>query len=348
MSKYIELLKSLISTPSFSKEEAEAANIMRDFLSREGIPFKTRENNTWSFCKHYHSKKPTVLLNSHVDTVKPAKGYTKDPFSPLEEGDKLYGLGSNDAGGPLVALLATYIHFYEREDLPFNLVFAATAEEEISGRRGLEIVLPEVAPVDFAIVGEPTRMELAMAEKGLLVIDCYAHGKSGHAAREEGENALYKALDDIEKLRNFKFEKVSKILGKVKISVTQIEAGTQHNVVPDICHFVADIRTNEFYTNKETARIISALLESDVKPRSVRLNSSGISEEHPFAQIAKKRGIKVYGSPTTSDQAIMAFPSVKMGPGDSARSHTADEYIHKSEILNGIQQYIEMLEELKL
>ncbi len=348
MSNYIDLLKTLISTPSFSKEEGEVADIMRDFLSKEGIPFKTKENNTWAHCRFFDKNKPTVLLNSHIDTVRPAKGYTKDPFLPIEEGDKLFGLGSNDAGGPLVSLLATFIHFYEREDLPFNLIYAATAEEEISGRRGLEIVLPEVAPVNFAIVGEPTRMELAIAEKGLLVLDCYAHGRSGHAAREEGENALYKAIEDIEKLRNFEFEQVSKVLGKVKISVTQIEAGTQHNVVPDNCHFVADIRTNEFYTNKEAARIIAKLISSEVKPRSVRLNSSGISEEHPFAQIAKRRGINIYGSPTTSDQAIMAFPSVKMGPGDSARSHTADEYIHKSEILNGIQQYIEMLEELKL
>mgnify|MGYP000053044976 FL=1 len=348
MSKYIELLKVLISTPSFSKEESDAANIMRDFLSREGIPFKTRENNTWAHCANFNENKPTVLLNSHVDTVQPAKAYTKDPFFPYEEGDKLFGLGSNDAGGPLVALLAAFIHFYEREDLPFNLVFAATAEEEISGRRGLEIVLPEIAPVRFAIVGEPTRMEVAIAEKGLLVLDCYAHGKSGHAAREEGENALYKAIEDIQKLREFAFEKISRVLGKVKISVTQIEAGTQHNVVPDVCHFVVDVRTNEHYTNKEAARIIDELLESEVKPRSVRLNSSGISEEHAFAQIAKNRGIKIYGSPTTSDQAIMAFPSVKMGPGDSARSHTADEFIYKSEILDGIKQYTEMLEELKL
>ena len=348
MSKYIDLLKTLISTPSFSKEEGAVAGIMRDFLSREEIPFKTKENNTWAYSKFFDETRPTVLLNSHIDTVRPAKGYTKDPFSPIEEGDKLFGLGSNDAGGPLVALLATFIHFYEREDLPFNLVYAATAEEEISGRRGLEIVLPEIAPIHFAIVGEPTRMELAIAEKGLLVLDCYAHGRSGHAAREEGENALYKAIDDIERLRNFEFEKVSKVLGKVKISVTQIEAGTQHNVVPDNCHFVADVRTNEFYTNKEAARIIANLLDSDVKPRSVRLNSSGISEEHAFAQIAKRRGIKIYGSPTTSDQAILTASSVKMGPGDSARSHTADEYILKSEIVNGIQQYIEMLEELKL
>ena len=348
MSKYIDLLKVLIATPSFSKDEAAAAGIIRDFISMEEIPFKTKENNTWAHCKFFDESKPNVLLNSHIDTVQPAKGYTLDPFSPIEEGDKLYGLGSNDAGGPLVALLATFIHFYEREDLPFNLIFAATAEEEISGRRGLEIVLPEISPIKFAIVGEPTRMELAIAEKGLLVLDCYTHGRSGHAAREEGENALYKALADIEKLRNFEFEKVSGVLGKVKISVTQIEAGTQHNVVPDICHFVADIRTNEYYSNKEAARIIDELIDSEVKPRSVRLNSSGISEEHVFAQIAKRRGIKTYGSPTTSDQAIMSTPSVKMGPGDSARSHTADEFIFKSEILKGIQQYIEMLEELRL
>lgn len=348
MSKYIDLLKNLIATPSFSKEEAGAAELMRNFLQKEGIPFHTKENNTWAFSQHFEHRKPTILLNSHIDTVRPAKAYSKDPFAPIEEGDKLFGLGSNDAGGPLVALLATFIHFYEREDLPFNLVFAATAEEEISGRRGLEIVLPEIAPVQFAIVGEPTRMELAIAEKGLLVLDCYAHGRSGHAAREEGENALYKAIQDIETLRNFEFEQVSPVLGKVKMSVTQIEAGTQHNVVPDICHFVVDVRTNEFYPNKEAAHIIDELIESEVKPRSVRLNSSGISQEHPFAQIALKRGLRIYGSPTTSDQAIIHFASVKMGPGDSARSHTADEYIFKSEILNGIQQYIEMLEELKL
>uniref|UniRef100_UPI003217E35F M20 family metallo-hydrolase n=1 Tax=uncultured Draconibacterium sp. TaxID=1573823 RepID=UPI003217E35F len=348
MEKYINLLKALISEQSFSKEEESAAAVMRSFLEKEGIPFQTKENNTWAVCKYFEKGKPTVMLNSHIDTVRPAKGYVKDPFSPIVEGDRLYGLGSNDAGGPLVSLLATFIHFYEREDLPYNLVFTATAEEEISGRRGLEIVLPEITPISFAIIGEPTRMELAMAEKGLLVLDCYAHGKSGHAAREEGDNALYKAMADIEKLRNFEFERVSKILGKVKISVTQIEAGTQHNVVPDVCHFVADIRTNEHYTNKEAARIIKELLDSDVKPRSVRLNSSGISEEHPFAQLAKERGIRVYGSPTTSDQAIISFPSVKMGPGDSARSHTADEYIYISEVYAGIERYIDLLEDLKL
>lgn len=348
MSKYIELLKQLIATPSFSKEEEKAAEIIRNFLSGEKIIFQTLENNTWAFNKYFTPKKPTVLLNSHIDTVRPAKGYTRDPFSPDEEGDQLFGLGSNDAGGPLMALLATFNHFYQRPDLPFNLVFVASAEEEISGRRGLEIVLPKIAPVEFAIVGEPTRMEVAIAEKGLLVLDCYAHGKSGHTARNEGENALYKALDDIEILRNFKFEKISEVLGEVKITVTMIEAGTQHNVIPDVCHFVVDVRTNEHYLNKDVAEIISNTIESEVKPRSVRLNSSGISEQHPFAQLAIKKGIKIYGSPTTSDQAIMPFLSVKMGPGDSARSHTADEFILKSEIIAGIERYIELLEELKL
>lgn len=348
MNKYIELLKILISTPSFSKEEENAAIVMRDFLRSENIPFETKENNTWAYCKYYTKDKPTILLDSHIDTVRPAKGYTKDPFSPIEEGDKLFGLGSNDAGGPLVALLATFIHFYNREDLPFNLVFAASAEEEISGLNGMQIVMPEVAPIDFAIVGEPTKMELAIAEKGLLVLDCFAYGKSGHAARNEGENALYKAIDDIQILRDFKFDKTSKVLGDVKISVTMIDAGSQHNVVPDVCHFVVDVRTNEHYLNKEAAEIIAGLITSEVKPRSLRLNSSGISENHPFAKLVKSKGIKIYGSPTTSDQAIISCPSVKMGPGDSARSHTADEFIYKSEIISGIERYIELLGELKL
>lgn len=346
MNKYIELLKTLISTPSFSKEEENAAEVIREFLHLENIPFKTKENNTWAFCKHFSKDKPTILLDSHIDTVCPAKGYTKDPFLPIEDGDKLFGLGSNDAGGPLVALLATFIHFYKRADLPFNLVFAASAEEEISGLNGMQIVMPEVAPVDFAIIGEPTKMELAIAEKGLLVLDCFAYGKSGHAARNEGENALYKAMDDIQKLRDFKFEKSSDILGEVKISVTIIEAGSQHNVVPDVCHFVVDVRTNEHYLNKEAAEIIANLIESEVKPRSLRLNSSGISEDHPFAKLVKSKGIHIYGSPTTSDQAIISCPSIKMGPGDSARSHTADEFIYKSEIIFGIERYIELLEEL--
>lgn len=348
MDKFIRLLKQLISTPSFSKEEEDAADIIRKFLENEGVSYQTKKNNTWALNKHHVKGKPLLLLNSHIDTVRPAKGYTLDPFTPIENGDKLYGLGSNDAGGPLVTLLAVFLHYYEKEDLPWNLAFAATAEEEISGRQGLEIVLPELMPVSFAIVGEPTRMELAIAEKGLLVLDCYSYGKSGHAARNEGVNALYKALDDIQKLRSFKFEQESEMLGEVKITVTQIEAGTQHNVIPDVCHFVVDVRTNEFYKNKDAARIIADLLDAEVKPRSVRLNSSGISISHPFAQKARELGIRVYGSPTTSDQAIMHFPSVKMGPGDSARSHSANEYIYKSEIIAGFDIYLQLMEDLKI
>lgn len=348
MKTYIDLLKQLITTPSISKEEDKAAEVIRNFLSEKEISYKTADNNTWAFNKNFSKEKPTIMLNSHIDTVKPAKDYTNDPFAPIEDGNQLFGLGSNDAGGPLVALLATFVHFYEHTDLPFNLVYVASAEEEISGRRGLEIVLPKLGPVEFAIVGEPTKMHLAIAEKGLLVLDCYARGKSGHTARNEGENALYKAIDDIQKLRSFKFEKVSDILGEVKISVTMIEAGSQHNVVPEVCHFVADVRTNEFYKNKKAAEIIAGIIDSEVVPRSVRLNSSGISEHHPFAKLARSKGIPIYGSPTTSDQAIIPFLSVKMGPGDSARSHTANEYILKSEITDGIQLYIELLEELVL
>ncbi len=348
MKKYIDLLKQLIATPSISREEEKAAAVLREFLTSQEIQFKTEFNNTWAFNKYFAKEKPTVMLNSHIDTVKPVSDYTNDPFSPVELGDQLFGLGSNDAGGPLVSLLAAFIHFYKRRDLPFNLVFVASAEEEISGRRGLEVVLPKLGHVDFAIVGEPTKMQLAIAQIGLLVLDCYARGKSGHTARNEGENALYKAIDDIQKLRNYRFEKVSDVLGEVKISVTVINAGTQHNVIPDTCHFVADVRTNEYYKNKEVADIIAGLIDSEVVPRSVRLNSSGISEHHPFVKLVKSKGITIYGSPTTSDQAIIPFLSVKMGPGDSARSHTADEYILKSEITDGIKLYIELLEELVL
>ncbi|MDD2382452.1 MAG: M20 family metallo-hydrolase [Mariniphaga sp.] len=348
MDRYIELLKKLISIPSFSKEEERAAEVIRKFFIDEEIPYQVKKNNTWAYNKHFEKDKPTLLLNSHIDTVRPASGYTFDPFSPVDVGDKLYGLGSNDAGGPLVALLAVFVRLFNRENLPYNLVYAATAEEEISGRHGLEIVLPEIVPVAFAIVGEPTRMELAIAEKGLLVLDCYAHGKSGHAARCEGENALYKDMDDIGKLRDFRFDKKSDLLGEVKITVTQIEAGTQHNVIPDICHFVVDVRTNEHYSNKDAAKMISKIIGSEIKPRSFRLNSTGISTDHPIVKKAKEMGVKIYGSPTTSDQAVLSFPYVKIGPGDSARSHSADEYIYKSEILAGVQRYIDLLEDLKI
>ena len=348
MQEYIDLLKNLIRTPSYSKEEAKAAEHMRLFLAGKRINFKIKKYNTWAFNKHFRDGLPNVLLNSHIDTVRPVKGWTVDPFDPKEEGDKITGLGSNDAGGPLVSLLATFVHFYGREDLPFNLIFAATAEEENSGSNGLESILLELPAIDFAIIGEPTNMEVAIAEKGLLVLDCYARGKSGHAARDEGENAIYNAFKDINKLLNFKFEKISDLLGSVKISVTQIEAGTQHNVVPDVCHFVADVRTNEHYTNEQAYHIISDLIDSEVIARSTRLNSSGISKDHPYAVKAASLGIRIYGSPTTSDQAVLPYPSVKIGPGHSSRSHGADEYILKSEIFAGIERHIRMLEDFQL
>ncbi len=348
MQEYIELLKELINTPSVSREEENAAAVMRRFLIEKGIQFNIKKHNTWAVNKHFSEQKPTILLNSHIDTVKPAKGWSVDPFQAIEEDDKLTGLGSNDAGGPLVSLLATFVHFYHRDDLPFNLVFAATAEEEISGANGIVCVLGDMPKADFAIVGEPTTMDVAIAEKGLLVLDCTAHGKSGHAARNEGVNALYKAISDIDILRNYRFDKNSEVLGPVKISVTQINAGDQHNVVPDVCNFTVDIRTNEHYTNMDVFKIISNLLESEVQARSFKLNSSGISVKHPFAQKAMSLGIHCYGSPTTSDQAVIPYPSVKMGPGKSARSHTADEHIYISEIFAGIERFIELLEGLEL
>ena len=348
MQEYISLLKRLISTPSLSREEDKAAEVIRDFLENSGVRFYIRNNNTWAFCRHFTGEKPVILLNSHIDTVRPVAGWTTDPFLPLEEGDRITGLGSNDAGGPLVALLAVFLHFYNRDDLPFDLIFSATAEEENSGDRGIRSILDELPPLDLAIVGEPTRMELAVAERGLLVLDGIARGKAGHAARQEGVNAIYKAVADIEILRNYHFENSSELLGPVKISITQIEAGTQHNVVPDVCRFVVDIRTNEFYSNEAVFNKLSTLVSSELKPRSFRLNSSGIPVNHPLVVKARKSGIPLFGSPTTSDQAVIPYPSVKIGPGDSSRSHTADEYILKSEIFEGITSMTGLLEELHL
>jgi len=288
------------------------------------------------------------LLNSHIDTVKPSSGYTRDPFSPDIEGDFLYGLGSNDAGGALVTLLAVFMHFNTLEDLPFNLIYAATAEEEISGTNGLESILNDLGKLDLAIVGEPTKMQMAIAEKGLMVLDCTAHGKSGHAAREEGENAIYKAIADIEKIRNYRFEKISDVLGPVKMSVTIVNAGTQHNVVPDSCTFVVDVRTNEYYSNQQACEIITELIDSDVAPRSFRLNSSGMPVDHPIVRRGISIGLNYYGSPTTSDQAVIPFPSIKIGPGDSARSHTADEYILISELEEGYHIYVNLLTDLRI
>ena len=348
MDEYIQLLKSLISVQSFSKNEQDAAYLIRRFLDDSNIAYSVKVNNTWVRNLHWKEGLPVILLNSHIDTVKPASGYTRDPFSADVEEDVLYGLGSNDAGGPLVTLMAVFMHFYQHENLPFNLVFAASAEEEISGINGLASILDEIGPFSLAIVGEPTQMKMAIAEKGLMVLDCTAHGKSGHAAREEGENAIYKAMADIDKIRNFRFEKISDVLGAVKLSVTMINAGTQHNVVPDQCSFVVDVRTNEYYPNRQALRIIEDLLDSEVKARSLRLNSSAIAIDHPLVQRGIQMGIIYYGSPTTSDQAVIPYPSVKIGPGDSARSHTADEYILISEMEEGLRIYVDLLTGLVL
>jgi acetylornithine deacetylase len=293
----------------------------------------------------FDTAKPTILLNSHHDTVKPNLGYTKDPFRAIIEEGKLYGLGSNDAGGALVSLLRVFLFYYDKP-LAYNLIFSATAEEEISGRNGIEALLPLLDKIDFAIVGEPTKMQLAIAEKGLMVLDCVAHGKSGHAAREEGINAIYQAMPDIDWFTKFNFPKVSKLLGHVKMSVTAMHSGSQHNIVPDTCEFTVDVRVNECYTNEEVLDIIGKHVKCDVKARSQRLQPSFIPDQHPIVKAGIALGLKVYGSPTLSDRALMPFPSLKVGPGDSARSHIADEYIHIKEIEEGIDMYISMLNKI--
>lgn len=345
----IELLKQLIETPSFSKKEDDTAVILEKFFLKKGIATTRKINNIWVKNKHWDDAKPTILLNSHHDTVKPVNGWTKNPFEPTIEGDQLYGLGSNDAGGPLVSLIATFLFFYKKENLPFNLVLAATAEEEISGKNGIATVLPELGKIDLGIIGEPTQMRMAIAEKGLMVIDGIAHGKAGHAARNEGENALYKALEDITWIKNYKFEKVSPLLGATKMTVTQINAGTQHNVVPDKCSFVIDVRTNENHANEEVFNFLQSKTQSELKARSFRLNSSKIDLSHPIVQKGLTLNLDYFGSPTLSDQALIHdFPTLKIGCGKSARSHTANEFIKLSEIKHGIKTYIELLEGLEL
>jgi acetylornithine deacetylase len=340
----IELLKNLIETPSFSREEEHTASLIAAFFTKKNIPFHQKKNNLWAYNRHFDPAKPTVLLNSHHDTVKPNKSWTLDPFKAIVDENKLYGLGSNDAGGCLVSLIATFCYFFDRDDLSYNIVIATTAEEEISGKEGLEIVVPELPEISFAIVGEPTEMHLAVAEKGLLVLDCVARGKSGHAAREEGDNAIYKALKDISWITQYQFPKVSPTLGPIKMSVTIINAGTQHNVVPDSCTFTIDVRVTDQYTLEEVIEVVQANIQSEVAARSIRLRSSSISMEHPIVKEGLKLGRTAYGSPTTSDQALLDCPSLKMGPGHSARSHSADEFIYLHEIEEGITQYITMLE----
>ncbi|WP_234736867.1 M20 family metallo-hydrolase [Tellurirhabdus bombi] len=342
----IYLLKRLIATPSFSREEAKTAQLIEQFFQEHGIPYKRTKNNIWTHNRYFDPAKPTILLNSHHDTVKPNPSWKLDPFKPLEREGKLYGLGSNDAGGCLVSLIAAFCHFYKKQDMAYNLILAATAEEEISGREGLELILPEMPPISFAIVGEPTQMHLAIAEKGLLVLDCVAHGKSGHAARNEGENAIYKALKDIEWITNYQFPKVSPTLGPIKMSVTVINAGSQHNVVPDACSFTIDVRATEQYTLEEIVETIQRHIQSEVKPRSIRLKPSSIPEDHPIVKAGIWLGRETYGSPTTSDQALLDCPSLKCGPGHSERSHTADEFIYLREIEQGVELYIRMLEQV--
>ena len=339
----VALLRQMIQTPSFSKEEAGTAGLLAEFLQERGVEVHRKKNNVWAFNRHYDPAKPTILRNSHHDTVKPNGAYTRDPFAATVEGDRLYGLGSNDAGASGVSLLAAFLHFYDRKDLKYNLCVAITAEEENSGHDGLECVIPELGPLEFAIVGEPTLMQLAIAERGLMVIDCTAHGKAGHAAREEGDNAIYKAMQDIEWLRTYRFPKVSDLFGAVKMSVTIISAGTQHNVVPAECRFTVDIRVTDRYTNEEVLEIIKEHVSCEVKARSTRLRPSSIRPDHPIVQAGLALGRTTYGSPTTSDQALLDIPSLKLGVGDSARSHSADEFVHLSEIREGIELYIKML-----
>jgi acetylornithine deacetylase len=343
----IGLLKQLIATPSFSKEEDNSSSLIRTFLENSGVKAEQYLYNIWAKNKYFDASKPTILLNSHHDTVKPNKGYTLDPFAAIEKDGKLFGLGSNDAGGSLVSLITTFLYFYEKEDLKYNIVLAATAEEEISGHNGIEILMPQLGKIDFAIVGEPTQMNMAIAEKGLMVLDCIANGKAGHAAREEGDNAITKAIKEIEWFNSYKFDKISDLLGPVKMSVTVIETDNKaHNVVPAQCKFVVDCRVNELYTFEEMLDIIKSNVRSEVKPRSTRLRSSSIALDHPLVEAGLKIGRSYYGSPTTSDKALMIFPALKIGPGDSARSHTADEYIYVDEIKNGIELYIQLLNQL--
>lgn len=343
----IGLLQQLISIPSFSKEEEKTANLLVSFFKHHGMEAMRKGNNVWSINKFFDPAKPTMLLNSHHDTVKPNPAYTRDPFSADLESGKLYGLGSNDAGGALVSLIMTFFYFYNEPNLKYNLVLAATAEEEISGTNGIELIWNELPKIDFAIVGEPTLTDIAVAEKGLLVLDCVAKGKAGHAAREEGVNAIYESLKDIEWFRTYQFPKVSESLGKIKMSVTVIHSGQAHNQVPAECKFTVDVRVTDAYTLEEVLDIINHHVSCEVMPRSLRLRPSGVSEDNPLVTAGTSIGKKLYGSPTTSDQALIPVPSIKMGPGDSARSHSADEFIFVNEIEAGIDSYIALLEKIQ-
>jgi acetylornithine deacetylase len=343
----IALLQQLIAIQSFSKEETAAADFLERYIELKGYVVSRKENNIWMLSPGFDPSRPTLLLNSHIDTVKPAAGWVRNPFTPSIENGKLFGLGSNDAGASVVSMLHAFIYLTQNQQ-NYNLIFAASAEEEISGSNGIVSLLKELPKIDLAIVGEPTGMNLAVAEKGLMVLDCTVYGQAGHAARNEGDNAIYKALPIIEWFKNYEFEKKSDLLGAVKTTVTQITAGTQHNVIPDKCTFVVDVRSNEMYSNQEILDEIRTAVDCDVQPRSTRLSSTASPLNHPIVHRARELNRALFGSPTLSDQSLMPFPSLKMGPGDSARSHTADEYILVNEIEEAIEIYIQLLDGLVL
>ncbi len=339
----IALLKSLIETPSFSSEEEQTALLIENWFLQNSIPFNRENNNIWAFNQHFNKSKPTLLLNSHHDTVKPNQGYTNDPFEAIVKDEKLFGLGSNDAGGCLVSLIATFTHFYASENLPYNIVIVASAEEESSGKNGLNSVLKHLPELDCAIVGEPTLMQLAVAEKGLLVLDVIIKGTASHAAHNNPDNPIYNAIPVIEWFKTYEFEKISTVLGPVKMTVTQISAGKQHNVVPAECHLVVDIRVNDCYSNQEILDTVKNHLTAEVNPRSMHLNASSIPISHELVQAGIALGRTTYGSPTLSDQSVLSCQSLKLGPGETLRSHSANEFIYLNEIEEGIQLYIKIL-----
>lgn len=342
--KAIALLQELISIQSFSSEEDKTADAIEAWFNHFDIPFKREKNNVYAFNKFYDESKPLLLLNSHHDTVKPNSAYTKDPFLPHIEDGKLFGLGSNDAGGCLVSLIATFTHFYAQENLSHNIVIVASAEEESSGPNGLNSMLLILPKIDVAIVGEPTLMNLAIAEKGLVVFEGKVSGTPSHAAHPNDNNAIYNTIEVLQWFKDYKFPKVSEVLGEVKLTVTQISAGNQHNVVPGHVDLVIDVRVNDCYSNKEIADILTAEAPCEVKPRSLRLNSSSINKDHPLVKSGLALGRSSYGSPTLSDQAALYCQSLKLGPGDSTRSHSADEFIYVAEIEEGIDLYIKILQ----
>ncbi len=342
----VKLLSTLIETPSISKAEDKTADIIQQYFTTQGIETERSGNNIWVKNQHFDSSKETILLNSHHDTVKPNAGYTNDPFEAIEKDEKLFGLGSNDAGASLVSLIMTFLYFYTQTNLKYNLLFAATAEEEISGAGGIASILGQIGEISFGIVGEPTLMDMAVHEKGLMVLDCFAQGAAGHAARDEGKNAIYEAIGDIQWFRTYNFPKTSESLGPIKMSVTMIDSGTQHNVIPDVCHYVVDVRTTDAYSNEETLSIIKENISSRVEERSTRLQPSRITKDHDLVKAAIALDTRLFGSPTMSDQALIPFPTVKIGPGDSNRSHMADEYVYIDEIKDGIMGYLMLLNKL--